>query len=673
MKTWKNLLSIMLAFLLLISSVCVMPLSVSAVQNQLVKFENYEYILWGDGNASIYSCSTDEAEVVVPASIDGKKVSSVMSGAYSNNAGIKSVIVEEGIRFLEHESFMNCKNLEKVSLPSSLEKIGYAVFDGCSKLSDIEIPSNVSVIDDQAFSGCKSLAKINLPDSLEIIGEYAFCDCDSLTEITIPENAKDIKSEAFLACSSLDEINLPKGTQLCIGKDAFHDTAWYEAQPEGLMYIDGYVIGYKGRMEYNTELVFKDGAEIIGNDLFMNCSELSSVVFPDTMKTICSYTFKGCENLSSVTLPDSITHIGFGAFEECSNLKSITLPKNIQVIDASFRRTGIEKVEIPGTVIDMESAFASCYDLVEVTLGDNLSAISGYAFKNCVALESVVIPDSVTVIDTEAFAGCTNLKNVTFNGYIEDMGSDVFKDTGWFEASPDNMMYLNNVILGYNGRRSDLSKVVIKDGTTVIADGAFQYVEDLSEVVFPQGIKVIGDYSFYACNLGDLAIPDTVEYIGNFAFCASKLSSLVIEGDAQIGTRAFISCPNLKSVTLSASIDEIGSEALGTYFGMTAPVEKYEGFTIYGYEGSAAEEYAQEMDFRFIDLKNGIVGDADADGVITIKDATVIQKYTASLEELTAATLDFTDVDGDTDVNIKDATMIQKYIAGLTNRFNIGI
>ena len=76
--------------------------------------------------------------------------------------------------------------------------------------------------------------------------------------------------------------------------------------------------------------------------------------------------------------------------------------------------------------------------------------------------------------------------------------------------------------------------------------------------------------------------------------------------------------------------------------------------------------------FEFTYKGKGILGDADADGEVNIKDATLIQKYTASLETLSSTALVLADVDSDTDVNIKDATAIQKYIAGMDTGYDIG-
>lgn len=67
----------------------------------------------------------------------------------------------------------------------------------------------------------------------------------------------------------------------------------------------------------------------------------------------------------------------------------------------------------------------------------------------------------------------------------------------------------------------------------------------------------------------------------------------------------------------------------------------------------------------------GMLGDANDDFEVNIKDATLIQKYIAGLEQLADYQLMLANVDGNYDeadlpnVNIKDATAIQKFIAGL--------
>ncbi len=57
-------------------------------------------------------------------------------------------------------------------------------------------------------------------------------------------------------------------------------------------------------------------------------------------------------------------------------------------------------------------------------------------------------------------------------------------------------------------------------------------------------------------------------------------------------------------------------------------------------------------------------GDADENGIVNVKDASLIQKHVAGSSKLTALGMANAEVDGNGEINIKDATLIQKYVAG---------
>ncbi len=59
------------------------------------------------------------------------------------------------------------------------------------------------------------------------------------------------------------------------------------------------------------------------------------------------------------------------------------------------------------------------------------------------------------------------------------------------------------------------------------------------------------------------------------------------------------------------------------------------------------------------------MGDANQDGKLNIRDATIIQKYLAKLADLDDVQMLLADFDGNGKVNVKDATAIQKFIAGI--------
>lgn len=70
--------------------------------------------------------------------------------------------------------------------------------------------------------------------------------------------------------------------------------------------------------------------------------------------------------------------------------------------------------------------------------------------------------------------------------------------------------------------------------------------------------------------------------------------------------------------------------------------------------------------------KIGMVGDVDNDGIVTINDATLLQKYLAGIEEMSDDAVTVSDVNNDGYPGITDVTDMQKYIAGLINEFENG-
>ena len=58
-----------------------------------------------------------------------------------------------------------------------------------------------------------------------------------------------------------------------------------------------------------------------------------------------------------------------------------------------------------------------------------------------------------------------------------------------------------------------------------------------------------------------------------------------------------------------------------------------------------------------------LIGDADLDGILTIKDVTAIQRHIAELELLDGDALIAADVNGDGNVTVTDATCVQMYLA----------
>ena len=63
----------------------------------------------------------------------------------------------------------------------------------------------------------------------------------------------------------------------------------------------------------------------LGEAVFNNYTDLSSVTIPASVTIIGTYTFYGCTNLTSIIIPASVTSIGSQAFVYCFNLTSVTI------------------------------------------------------------------------------------------------------------------------------------------------------------------------------------------------------------------------------------------------------------------------------------------------------------------------------------------------------------
>lgn len=357
------------------------------------------------------------------------------------------VKLSENITYLGHNAFNACENLKSINIPEHLTKTGWSVFENCtnletvyfnaiasnddedvsfdfsfensvktviygdkvtkvacdfnnnSNLERVVLGSNVKSIGNNAFSDCTSLKSITIPENVAEIGDSAFYGCTNLTSITIPESVTEIGDSAFENCTNLLGLQIPSNIEK-IGDDAFDDTAWYNNQPDGLLYIGKVLYAYKGDKTKATDVEIKEGTKVISNDVFSDCVNLKNVVIPDSVSSIGSSVFENCTSLESITFPDAVTKIGYFAFENCTGLKKIALPDGVSSLGMGLFSgcTSLESVNIPNGVTALGYTFSGCKKLKSITIPESVTAISRMTFSDCISLESIVIPKNVSFI-----------------------------------------------------------------------------------------------------------------------------------------------------------------------------------------------------------------------------------------------------------------------------------
>ena len=345
-------------------------------------------------------------------------------------------------------------SLEKIYIPNSVKYLGQSAFEECSALKKVSNAQGLMGIGFYTFCGCSSLSDFTFAQGLVSIGSGAFIGT-SITKAIIPEGVSTLEGYTFYNCAVLTEIELPESLDtLYLG--SLDNTAWYNAQPEGVVYIGNFVYGYKGKMPKNTKLVIPSGiTKMAYRNTFKNQINLVAVTLPEGFTEIQEASFYGCKNLSEVILPEGITTIQQGAFYGCKSLKEITLPESLETIYGGvFYGCGIERVRLPQRL---------------TIVGTILDKKYGGAFENCKALAQVMIPSSVRIVGQRCFYGCTNLNQITIEDGVQKIRRDAF-------------LYC-----------SSLTELTIPDSVTDFEFNSIAYT-GIIHFVFPKNIKHIPDY-----------------------------------------------------------------------------------------------------------------------------------------------------------------------------------
>jgi len=112
---------------------------------------DFTYTVLEDGSIMIQEYKGKDANVVIPAQIDGKDVSRIGNNAFSGNRTVKSVVI-----------------------PGTVAEIGSNVFDGCPVLASVTIPDSVTEIGFEAFANCPLLSESTKQKVLQIDPEAVF-------------------------------------------------------------------------------------------------------------------------------------------------------------------------------------------------------------------------------------------------------------------------------------------------------------------------------------------------------------------------------------------------------------------------------------------------------------------------------------------------------------------
>ncbi len=357
---------------------------------------------------------------------------------------------------------------------------------------------SVTSIGNSTFRGCSGLTSIEIPNSVTSIGYGAFSDCTGLTSVTIPNSVTSI------------------------GDRAFYNTAWYNNQPDGLIYLGKVAYKYKGTMPDNTSITIKEGTLEIADFAFGECTGLTSIEIPNSVTSIGNSAFDGCSRLTSVYITDLVAWCNIDFALTYDDDGDIEVPSNPLSYAQHLFLNGIEinNLTIPNSVTNIGGGAFYCYSgLTSVNIPNSVTTIGAAAFAGCSCLTSVNIPNSVTSIGKQAFEGCRDLAvhitdlsawcNINFSIYT----SHHYLYSGSNPLSGGGHLFISG---------TEISKeLVIPNSVTTIKEGCFYGYKSLISITIPESVTSIREYAFSNSGLTSITIPNSVTSIGSevFKYC----------------------------------------------------------------------------------------------------------------------------------------------------------
>lgn len=423
---------------------------------------------------------------------------------FRRNKKIKKVIIKKGVTSVSYEAFALCKNLNSVTIPSTVKTIGIRSFYG-TKISKITVPSKTKTIGQGAFGSCKSLKTIVMPGDFKLKLEED--TDDKLWYVTSDQSAVD--TITFNTKLKLANVSYLSANNLVVAKN---DPSYQSI--EGVIYTkDGKGIVRvpqkrtelkikEGCTEFNMQSVLYNSTDSEGDE-FNNCSKLKKIVIPSSVKSINKTKYK-TDRADACDMHVDTIEIAPKDFDANS----------LYALGSSL-----------GKNITIESLMKLLPD--QITYKDHMYITKDYGLLKYDGKDAnVEIPEEITWIAPEAFYRNETLKNVKLPSKITTIEENTFYGC------------------------SELEAVVIPDQVTMIGKSAFDECTVLKSVTFGKSLKVIKDHAFASVNIRNFTIPSGIQKIETGAFAGiNQIGTVTFEGSTKyVAADAFMNSTGIKLV-----------------------------------------------------------------------------------------------------------------------------
>lgn len=423
---------------------------------------------------------------------------------FRRNKKIKKVIIKKGVTSVSYEAFALCKNLNSVTIPSTVKTIGIRSFYG-TKISKITVPSKTKTIGQGAFGSCKDLKTIVMPGDFKLKLEedtddklwYVASDQSAVDTITFNTKLK-LANVSYLSANNLVVAKNDPSYQSIEG-------VIYTKDGKGIVRVPQKRTELKikeGCTEFNMQSVLYNSTDSEGDE-FNNCSKLKKIVIPSSVKSINKVKYK-TDRADACDMHVDTIEIAPKDFDANS----------LYALGSSL-----------GKNITIESLMKLLPD--QITYKDHMYITKDHGLLKYDGKDAnVEIPEEITWIAPEAFYRNETLKNVKLPSKITTIEENTFYGC------------------------SELEAVIIPDQVNMIGKSAFDECTVLKSVTFGKSLKVIKDHAFASVNIRNFTIPSGIQKIETGAFAGiNQIGTVTFEGSTKyVATDAFMNSTGIKLV-----------------------------------------------------------------------------------------------------------------------------
>ena len=571
---------------------------------------------------SLYMFADPPVSLEIPATLGGYPVTSIGGWVFCSLDGCPvdapfEVVLPEGLRALDADTFADCFYAAKVTLPATLEIIPEDCFDRIS--AEIDFPNgnprysceNGFLIDNttqtllytapsshgnplpavRRLGDCSLMNWLwdddddpVLPDTLESVGSYIFYDC-GVTRVTFPDGITELSPYTFY-CTDLQEVHLPASLR------EIPDYCFWNCQlialtiPDGVTHIGAQAFnGFTG--EIIQAVTLPASVEFVGYRAFPDECDVTALNPQVHFETAAEYAERISEyDWYGDEAADALYSDGLFDYElssrgavllDCSRF--FNQPEVPDVLEIPSELGGTPVVAIAANALNTSE---SCADslLFGIVLPEGVQRVEANAFQCCHAATQISFPSTLTMLAEGSFFHVYaeidfpngNPRYSCENGFLIDRDTQTL-----LYAAPSSQGQPIPAVRRLGDSALDNWKPAgneIRLPDTLESIGPYaldgQYTGDfspLAALILPDGVRELSDCSIYGCwEIQLLRFPATLTEIPAYCVANCGLGAVEIpEGVTRIGEFAFYyydwEQTELSAVTLPASVEFVGFRA----------------------------------------------------------------------------------------------------------------